>query len=155
MSGVQTRQELLEELARFTKTKSVRMTVVFDGAPEAHFPDGASFQGVKIHYSERNSNADERIKHIAESTKNKNSISVVKNDRALSGYVRSCAVKVLSCQDFRRKMNETTIVETEKKPFDGVKKTELNEWMRYFGVDESDDLPPSKAKPKKNIQNKK
>src|SRR4051794_18717542 len=52
------RRDLLKELARFALSKGVRVTVVFDGAPEQHFPDGASYRGVRVFYAERGSNAD-------------------------------------------------------------------------------------------------
>ena len=58
------RRRLMDDLAQFAQGKGVRVSVVFDGAPEQHFADGASYKGVRLFYSERGSNADERIKQI-------------------------------------------------------------------------------------------
>jgi hypothetical protein len=40
------RRKLLDELARFVAAKRVSVAVVFDGAPEDFFPDGASYRGI-------------------------------------------------------------------------------------------------------------
>lgn len=137
MRGGQNRKSLLEELARFAAVKKVRVGVVFDGAPEKHFPDGSSFKGVKINYNRFGSNADERIKQMVESTKERKTLIVVTNDRALAAYVRRCGARILSCKEFRERMN------VNQPPIDAkpetIKADELASWMRYFGVDESDD----------------
>jgi predicted RNA-binding protein with PIN domain len=137
MRGEQNRKSLLEELARFTSAKKVRAAVVFDGAPEKNFPDNSAFKGVKVYYHKFGSNADERIKQLVESSKERKTLFVVTDDRALAAYVRRCGAKILSCNEFRGRMNvgEPPI---EAKP-ETIKSDELGAWMRYFGVDESDD----------------
>jgi predicted RNA-binding protein with PIN domain len=137
MRGGQNRKSLLEELARFAAAKKVRAAVVFDGAPEKNFPDGSAFKGVKIYYHKFGSNADERIKQIVEGTKERKTLIVVTNDRALAAYVRRCGARILSCGEFRGRMSVSQ-PPSETKP-ETIKSDELNEWMRYFGVDESDD----------------
>lgn len=133
----QTRLGLLEELARFAALKKVKISVAFDGAPEANFPDGSSFQGVKIYYHERGSNADTRIKEIVESTRERQTLFVVTNDRALADFIRRTGAKVVNCRDFRDKM--ANVPPQKKEKAEGVKPDEMNEWLRYFGVDETDD----------------
>lgn len=137
MRGGQNRKNLLEELARFTAAKKVRAGVVFDGAPEKNFPDGSSFKGVKIYYHKFGSNADERIKQLVESSRERKTLIVVTDDRALAAYVRRCGAKILSCNEFRARMNLNQPA-NETKP-ETIKSGELASWMRYFGVDESDD----------------
>ncbi|MBD0325828.1 MAG: NYN domain-containing protein, partial [Pyrinomonadaceae bacterium] len=39
------RRRLLDELAQFAQAKGASVAVVFDGAPEQHFADGASYRG--------------------------------------------------------------------------------------------------------------
>ncbi len=55
------RRRLLDDLAQFAQTKRVRISVVFDGAPDRFFADGASYKGVRVFYADRNCNADERF----------------------------------------------------------------------------------------------
>ena len=133
----QTRKSLLEETARFAGAKKVRAAVVFDGAPEKSFPDNSTFKGVRIYYHKFGSNADERIKQLVESSKERKTLFVVTDDRALAAYVRRCGAKILSCNEFRERMimNKPP---SETKP-ETIKSGELAAWMRYFGVDESDD----------------
>jgi predicted RNA-binding protein with PIN domain len=130
----QTRRDLLEELAQFARLKKVRVSVAFDGAPEQNFPDGSSFQGVKIYYHERGSNADARIKRLVESSKERQTLFVVTSDRALADYVRRCGAKVINCRDFRQRMANLPPQKMDKNAADGVKPEEVDEWLRYFGV---------------------
>jgi predicted RNA-binding protein with PIN domain len=137
------RRRLMDELARFARMRRVRVTVVFDGAPEQHFADGASYQGVRIFYSERGSNADERIKQMVEEARERRTLIVVTSDRALGDYVRRCGAQVLRSGEFRKKMDEATADTTADTSHQDAKELsargELTEWMRYFGVAPEDD----------------
>src|SRR2546423_15503358 len=95
-------RRLLDELAHFAATKRARVTVVFDGAPAEFFPDGASYLGVRVHYAVRGSNADEGIKVLAESARERRTLRVVTSDRALAAYVRRCGVEVITSGEFRQ-----------------------------------------------------
>ena len=136
------RRRLMDELAAFAASKRVRLAVVFDGAPEQHFGDGASYKGVRVFYSERGSNADERIKQMVESARERSTLIVVTSDRALADYVRRCGAQVIRSGEFRKKMAamaaaaaESTQGEADEPSAQG----ELKQWMRYFGVAPEDD----------------
>ena len=137
------RRTLLDELAGFARARRVKLEVVFDGAPEAHFADGASYRGtVRVFYAARGSNADERIKSFVEASRERRTLVVVTSDRALAEYVRRCGAQVVRAGEFRRVLDEVK-VETEQatrgEVEPGVGAADMNEWMRYFGADESDD----------------
>src|SRR5436309_15800936 len=133
------RRGLMDELARFAQVRQVRVTVVFDGAPEEFFRDGASYRGVRLFYSERGSNADERIKQLVEQSRERRTLIVVTSDRALSDYVRRCGARVMRSGEFRKKMEEA-IAETSHQDADEPSVNgELNDWMRYFGVAPDDE----------------
>lgn len=134
----QTRRDLLDELARFALVKKARVAVAFDGAPEANFPDNSSFKTVKIHYSARGSNADQRIKQIVEASKERQTLFVVTNDRALADFIRRTGAKVVNCRDFRSKMANLPTQKTEQNTAETVKPEEMKDWLRYFGADEDD-----------------
>ena len=133
------RRRLMDDLAQFARLKRVRVSVVFDGAPEEQFADGASYKGVRVFYAERGSNADERIKRMVESERERRTLIVVTSDRALADYVRRCGSQVARSGEFRKRMEETLAEtshqSTEGPPADG----ELDDWMRYFGVAPEDD----------------
>jgi predicted RNA-binding protein with PIN domain len=137
------RRALLDALARFALLKRARVMVVFDGAPEEHFPDGASYRGVRVFYAERGSDADERIKRMVEAARERRTLTVVTSDRALSDYVRRLGAPVLRAGEFRRRMEDAS-VETvprtkESEALTGVAAEEVDGWMRYFGVAHEDD----------------
>jgi predicted RNA-binding protein with PIN domain len=136
------RRALMDELARFAEAKGVRVDVVFDGAPEKHFADGASYRGVRVFYAERGSNADERIKGMVEEERERRTLLVVTSDRALSNYVRRCGARVLRAGEFRRRMADA--LAEEERAFEGeagkdVAAGEVDGWMRYFGVGPEDE----------------
>jgi predicted RNA-binding protein with PIN domain len=133
------RRGLMDELAQFARVGRARVTVVFDGAPERHFPDGASYRGVRVFYSERGSNADERIKRMVEAARERRTLIVVTSDRELADYVRRCGAPVLRSGEFRRKM-EDAAARAARPNLDGPQaEGGLDEWMRYFGVAPGDD----------------
>src|SRR5579871_3112750 len=84
------RFRLLEQLSQFQRIKRIAISVIFDGAPEANFPDGSSYKGVRIYYSERGSDADTRIKKMVETHRQPKSLTVVTSDNRLISYVRLC-----------------------------------------------------------------
>jgi predicted RNA-binding protein with PIN domain len=135
------RRALMDELANFCARKRVRVAVVFDGAPEDHFPDGSSYRGVKIFYAARGSNADERIKAMVESARERRTLRVVTSDRALADYVRLCGVgEVVRAGEFRELMEssgakDSATARDEKRE---VQADDTAHWLRYFGVDGDD-----------------
>lgn len=136
------RRRLLSELARHARAAGVSIEVVFDGAPEEHFPDGAYFMGVRVFYAERGSDADERIKRLVEASRERRTLKVVTSDRALAAYVRQCGAQVVRSGEFRRRLDEEA-GESGARPApdarSGVPASELGEWMSYFGVAPEDD----------------
>lgn len=135
----QARRRLMDELAQFTGRKRVRVAVVFDGAPEQHFADGASYKGVRVFYAEHGSNADERIKQMVEGERERSTLIVVTSDRALADYVRRCGARVVRSGEFRKKMEEAAAASVHYDATEPSVNGELNQWMRYFGVASEDD----------------
>jgi predicted RNA-binding protein with PIN domain len=133
------RRRLMDELARFAQVRSARVAVVFDGAPEQHFADGASYKGLRVFYSERGSNADERIKQFVERARERRTLIVVTSDRALADYVRRCGARTLRSGEFRKKLEKAAAEMAQPNMDDPSVGGEVNDWMRYFGVAPEDD----------------
>ncbi len=136
------RRALLVELSRFARASGVTLAVVFDGAPDDFFPDGASFMCVRVFYAERGSNADERIKRIVDDSRERRTLKVVTSDRELANYVRRSGVEVIRAGDFRRRLDAESNLGTRETPVtrrDKVETPEVGEWMNYFGVTPEDD----------------
>jgi predicted RNA-binding protein with PIN domain len=135
------RRRLLEELARFAQLKRASVAVVFDGAPEPHFADGASYKGVRVFYAERGSNADERIKRLVDEARERRTLWVVTSDRALAGYIRQCGARHLRAGEFRQKLErlpERSASHETGGDDSQLAAQELPQWMRYFGVEDDD-----------------
>ena len=141
------RRRLMNELARFARGQGVSVSVVFDGAPDEHFPDGASYLvRVRVFYAARGSNADERIKEMVETSRERRTLVVVTSDRALAGYVRRCGVReVVRSGDFRRRLDEPASASSAAPPHDSadnkppLPNEEIAHWLRYFGAAPEDE----------------
>ena len=133
------RRRLMDELALFARNSRVSVDVVFDGAPEEHFADGARYKGIRVFYAERGSNADERIKQIVEKSRERRTLFVVTSDRALADYVRRCGAKLIRSGEFRKRLDECAKPKLDGESSEPSIKGELNEWMRYFGVAPEDE----------------
>lgn len=136
------RRRLLGDLARYARAARVSVEVVFDGAPDEHFPDGADFGGVRVFYAARGSDADTRIKQLVEDSRERRTLKVVTSDRDLASYVRRCGAAVIRSGEFRRRLDAAAAGGAEAPEHEGragVKESELGEWMYYFGVAPEDD----------------
>jgi predicted RNA-binding protein with PIN domain len=138
------RRRLMQELARLARVKKIRVTVVFDGAPDPQFPDGSSCRGVKIFYSRRGSDADMRIVEMVESERNKKNLVVVTSDGKLASLVRANGVRVIRSGEFRQMLDDVINAahDEETERADEMfceKENEVDDWMRYFGVNKSEE----------------
>jgi len=136
------RRRLMQDLARLIRAKKLRLTVVFDGAPDPQFPDGSGYRGARIFYARQGSDADARIIEMVEAERNKKNLVVVTSDRKLASRVSACGVRVMRSGEFRRILDEGMLDEAVSAAPDeqpDIKDDETNEWLRYFGVEESDD----------------
>ncbi|HKQ91938.1 MAG TPA: NYN domain-containing protein [Blastocatellia bacterium] len=133
------RRLLLHDLARLARVKKLRLNAVFDGAPDPQFPDGSSYRGVRIFYARLGSDADSRIVEMVEAERNKKSLVVVTSDRKLTSRVRASGARVMRSGEFRRMLDEIAENATDQEAdTPKIKDDEMNEWLRYFGVEESD-----------------
>lgn len=139
------RRGLLDELAAHVARVRIKLTVVFDGAPDEFFPDGARYKGVVVCYASKNSDADTRIKELVEASRERRTLHVVTSDRALGDYVKRCGAQIVRCKDFRARMQDASERTGERGNANQqdahavVKPQEMNEWMRYFGVAPEDE----------------
>ena len=134
------RRRLMNEAAELMRSRRVSVTIVFDGAPEQHFADGSTYRGVRLFYAARGSNADERIKELAEHSRERKTLVVVTSDRALAAYVRALGAQVMRSGDFRRRLDEAAKGrEDAPEENDTVAEEDMPDWMRYFGVGPEDE----------------
>ena len=132
------RRRLLDDLVRLARVKGAHLAVVFDGEPEANFPDGSSYRGVKVFYARHGSDADARIVEIAERERNRKGLIVVTSDGALAARVRACGVRVVRAGTFRHQLDAIPASQGDTQEL-MVRDHEMADWLRYFGVAAEDD----------------
>lgn len=128
----------MQDLARLARTKKLRLNVVFDGAPDPQFPDGSSYRGVGIFYSRLGSDADARIIEMVEAERNKKSLVVVTSDGKLTSRIRACGARVMRSGEFREMLDAAGRSAPDEETGIDIKDGEMEKWLRYFGVEESD-----------------
>ncbi|MFN0086491.1 MAG: NYN domain-containing protein [Blastocatellia bacterium] len=133
------RLRLIRELAALARARRMRLTVVFDGAPDSAFPDGSSHRGVRILYARKGSDADTRIIEIVEAERNRKNLVVVTSDGGLASRVRVCGVRVLRAGEFRRLLDQTLAEAPARDAPEGAADDDMDACMRYFGVDPTEE----------------
>src|SRR5690349_5398805 len=100
MGRKRNRLELLEMLADFVEAKKVSLHVVFDGAPEPNYPEGAVYHGVKISYSSKGQDADQKIRRLIEKNTNPKEIVLVTSDQSLASFTKVRNAKHMYSAEF-------------------------------------------------------
>jgi predicted RNA-binding protein with PIN domain len=133
------RRGLLEKLAAFARVKKARVTVVFDGAPDANLPEGSAFHGVEVLYATPGSDADTRIERIVDSSTDPRGLTVITSDRQLGFLVRSRGASVVRSGEFRSQVER--LLDSHQSAADGenIEVGDINSWLRYFGSLPQDD----------------
>ena len=135
------REGLLISLSAFSLSKSVEVSVVFDGIGES-IPSPGRWRGLAIHFSKPPLKADPVIKKMISERKKNEDLVVITSDREIDAYARLCGVKVESSQTFAAAMLRNPSTDLEKKNDHPISEKELDEWMRLFGQ-----KPPESKKP--------
>jgi predicted RNA-binding protein with PIN domain len=126
------RRNLIHDLVCFVKVNRVKVTVVFDGAEDADFPDGRLFKGVRILYANPGSDADSRIKDIVSRSSHKRDLIVVTSDRPLGSFVAGHGTRVVSSGKFRRMLEESFSVTTRAEKKGETGPVDVDDWMSFF-----------------------
>jgi predicted RNA-binding protein with PIN domain len=132
------RRRLLGELAAFASATRTRVTVVFDGAPDPDVPDGSAFRGVRVYYPPPRGDADTVIERLVAAARDRRGITVVTSDRRLALECRAFGAQVMRSGEFRKRMAAAGAGRgsgdpgSHEQPSTGP----LDDWLRYFGVDD-------------------
>lgn len=134
--AAQTRKELLDKLSQLAEASRVKVSVVFDGVEEQSFPDGSRYKGVNVFYAQGFADADARIKQFVEAAKDRRALIVVSSDNALVNFCRARGAKIMRSPQFRRTIEDAENAQIEKMRERGVKKDDISDWLKYFGIEE-------------------
>jgi predicted RNA-binding protein with PIN domain len=129
--GGGTREGLVSELCEVARRKRKRLTVVFDGPPEAGRAKVQAFGDVQVVYAAPRSADEEIIRRIRE-TRDPRGVTVVTDDRALASAVAATGARTAGIELFQRdasaRMRAPGPVETGKPAGPGNPK----DWERWF-----------------------
>ena len=129
-ADARTRKAFLSALPAHHRTGGGKFLVYFDGDDTDRSP---SPPGISIRYSAPVS-ADEAILARLRGMKNPSEVIVVTNDRELQVRSRQEGAAVLAWGEFTTKMQSRRV--REKNRHEQAERVDIDEWMRYFGIDE-------------------
>jgi predicted RNA-binding protein with PIN domain len=129
--GGGTREGLVSELCEVARRKGKRLTVVFDGPPEAGRAKVQSFGDVQVVYAAPRSADEEIVRRIREA-RDPRGVTVVTDDRALAAAVSSAGARTAGIEIFQRdasaRMQAPASAETGKPAAAGNPR----DWERWF-----------------------
>jgi predicted RNA-binding protein with PIN domain len=141
------RTGLLERLERYRASTGEEITVVFDGGPSgAHLARLQRFGGLRVVFSDPESDADSEIKGLVRESTGGRDLRVVSDDRELLSCVKRFRARVSSAGELLARMEryekrageEAGRAEPSFK-FEGPAPYEVDDWVDVFGeVDEED-----------------
>ncbi|GBD88153.1 YacP-like NYN domain protein [bacterium BMS3Abin03] len=123
------REKLAYLIDNYFHNKKAKVTLHFDG----FMKEPIKITNAKIIYSD-NHTADEEIKDQIGAAKNRKNIILISSDNNLKEFARVCSCRVISSEDFNKKIfssnenNEEKIIEQMTRNND--------EFKHLFGVDE-------------------
>jgi hypothetical protein len=130
-SDPKTRRAFLQYLSDLAKSGGGRFTVFFDGDdPERAVPP----RGVQVRYCAPLS-ADETLCRSVEANRTPAEIIVVSNDHELRIRCRDAGSKTLTWNEFTSR--KRTPASSDKRHRE--EKVNVDEWIRYFGLNEGDE----------------
>ena len=125
-------QAFISALSAYRKSGGGKFLVYFDGDDRNRIKTPP---GVSVRYSAPVS-ADEAIVSRLREIKRPEEVIVVTNDRALQNRCRNAGAKAMDWRQFTEKMRSRAI--SRRRGQDLHEKVDVDDWMRYFGLDESD-----------------
>ena len=126
------RAGLVSAVSELARSKRKKLTVVFDGPPEAGRPKVQSLGDVTLVFAAPRS-ADEEILRRVQEAREPRGVTVVTDDRALASSVKSAGARVVGLEEYRgdarRRLSAPPAPAAEKAAMPvGVK-----DWERWFG----------------------
>jgi len=125
----QSREKLAYIIDNYFHNKKAKVTLHFDGFQK----DLIKISNAKIIYSD-NHTADEKIKDQIGAAKNRKNIILISSDNNLKEFARVCYCRVITSEEFNKKML-TGDEDEEEKIIEKMNKNN-DEFKRLFGVDE-------------------
>ncbi len=133
--------QLVFWLRKYAMRKRGRQVVViFDHGVYGH-PQQLNGYGVECHFSTSPRDADADLIRRIRAIQRKNDWQVITSDHAVADVARACGIRVLSAQEFARRLHllDQPVIASDHKPGEQtLSPQEVEEWLRLFGVNPND-----------------
>ena len=129
--------KLIQRLKQYANRADKMITVIFDHGKQADFVqmwDAQEQHGrVIARWAQVGRQADDVIRDIVGSAKDRRGLTVVTSDGAVTSFVRACGVRVVSSSEFHREMQNALGQKfaPDAKPV-RTSSSEVDEWLRVF-----------------------
>lgn len=134
--------KLVAKLRRYAARKRGRkIVVVFDGGVYGH-PQHLNGYGVETRFAKPPQTADHELIRQIRAIRRREEWLVVSSDRAIVGEAQAHGIPVISAQEFARRLqalDQPHVNARDKRADRPLSKAEIEEWLRFFGVDEDED----------------
>jgi len=127
-----TRQAFLSALSAYRRSGGGKFLVYFDGDDPHRF---STPTGIKVRYSAPESTDAVLLRRLRE-IRQPSEIIVVTNDLELTSRCRNAGASAMNWRQFTSKMQSRQNSKS-KKERDPQEPVDVEEWMRYFGLDKS------------------
>lgn len=140
LGGESSRQALLDFLVESLPAVVVaRTTVVFDAAEAPPgLPRQLTHRGLNVRFAPRNSEADALLEEIIEATPDPRRLTVVSSDHRVQRAARRRNATSIDSEiwyaDTLRARRDALAPREESKPDGVLSPSEVNEWLREFGL---------------------
>ena len=125
------RELLVHSVAQLTHQRKFRCTIVFDGVAPLDSAKQSAHAPVHVLYSSP-LNADAKIKHMIEQSKNRSLLVIVTSDREILNFARVYSCQSHSSKHFANLLSSRDDPAVEKSDAP-LSPAQINEWLKIFG----------------------
>ena len=126
-------EELLEYLRRYRARTGHTVTVVFDAGQDYQPAKTHQQGGITVQFVRQGQTADQVLIRRIHQVKNPQAVMVVTSDREVEQAARQARIRVVSAQEFARRLHQPTSLAEEKGQTDiELSPDEVDEWLTIF-----------------------
>jgi predicted RNA-binding protein with PIN domain len=143
LSDPQDEAKLIARLKAYAARSGKQITVVFDPGPQAVLLPARGRQGqIEVIYASPGQKADDVIRHLVATTRDRQGLLVVTSDSALANFTRQCGVRVIPAREFAKALAggvASRPSSSDEKPESS--KEDVEAWLQIF----KEPAPPPSA----------
>lgn len=132
------RDQLIQQLGRYCRSKGNHVHIVFDGPPHEGRPKAMHLGRLRITFAGPELDADTTIRRAVEASRRVNELIVVSSDSRVYQHARSAGAKAMHCRDFQQDVENMLITADSMDGKTPMSDGDIADWMEFFGLEEED-----------------